>query len=241
MSTQTIIIIFRKHLIVCSVKPGASNPISNVREYGWDEKTLDIVLGKIRDFYKTKSVRVLFTREVSYVLRVSIPRDQDLESKRQSILDILLERVPEALEDGDFDFQVIDNDPEKLDQDVLVFAPVKELTTALQNAIASVGISIEASEPEEFAKTRDVNPIVGLAMKEDIKGKDEEVLNLQFRSDRKEMAAVDEKEMVREDHIDKSQHKKRDVIFVFLIVILFTTAILIALWQFKVINLPVGG
>lgn len=238
MPVQTIITIFRKRLIVCRVKPGAKKPIFDVREYGWDEKTLDIILDRVRDFYKTKSIRILFTREVSYVLRVSVPRDFDLESKRQTILDKLMERVPEILGDNDFDFRVIEDDPLKEDQEVLAFAPVKELSEALRRAISGGGITIEASEPEELAKTRDVNPIIGLAMKEDIKGKDEEVLNLQFIAGSKEHQA-DENETkggeIRGQN--KVPGKRINIIMVFLTVALFTTAILIALWYLKIVNI----
>lgn len=41
-----------------------------------------------------------------------------------------------------------------------------------------MGINVEAIEPETIAQTRDANPIIGLALKEDIKGADEEVLNI---------------------------------------------------------------
>jgi hypothetical protein len=242
MSTHTIITIFRKKLIVCHVKPGAKKPIFDVREYGWDDKTLDIVLTKVRDLYKTKSIRILFTREVSYVLRVSVPRDLDLESKRQTILDKLLERVPEILENRDFDFVSLQNDPLKEDQDVLAFAPVGELSMALRKAVASANIAIEASEPEELAKTRDVNPLIGLAMKEDIKGKDETVLNLQFNESIGEQKADTAEDAVSEEHQKKrGSGKLKNVIMVVFTILLFTAAIFVALWQFKIITLPSGG
>lgn len=178
----TVIIIFRKKLIACRVKPGTRREIRDVREFGWDENTLEIVLSKIKSLYKVDTVRMLLTREVSYVLRMTIPKELELSDKRQYIVEKLSERIPEQVGVNDFDFAQIGESTAN-DENILVFAPIAELTTTLKKSTA--GLTIEAAEPEELAKTRDANPIIGIALKGDLRGKDEHVLNLQFSRDGK--------------------------------------------------------
>jgi hypothetical protein len=60
----------------------------------------------------------------------------------------------------------------------MVFAPVKEYQMVINQVCKKLLIKIEAMEPESIAVMRDPNPILGIAKKTDISGKDEEVLNI---------------------------------------------------------------
>jgi hypothetical protein len=52
------------------------------------------------------------------------------------------------------------------------------LFSVISSAIRKSGFVVEAMEPEAVAKTRDANPLVGIALKEDLRGDDRDVLNI---------------------------------------------------------------
>lgn len=173
-----VVTVLRKKIIACEVYPNTQQEIRNVREFGWDEKTLDIIFAKIQSIYSIRKVRLLLTREVCYVLRLSVPKDLEVSDKRKLILEKMIERIPDVVEDRDFDYKVVQEQGD--DEDVLAFAPISALSVPLSKAVALTHMVIEATEPEEIAKTRSNNPLIGIALKEDLSGKDDEVLNVNF-------------------------------------------------------------
>lgn len=150
-------------------------------EYNWDFQTLDIALSKAVSDLKAKTIRVLIGSDMSYVLRLKVPADMGSLDQRKYIAEKISEQIPEELTDSDWDFKELHFNVEKASQtrkDIVVFAPVKGLFKLLSEALKKLKVNAEVIEPEVIAATRDKNPLVGIALKRDVEGKDEETLNL---------------------------------------------------------------
>ncbi len=136
----------------------------NPEDFGETEKLVEFL---IKNIEKNK-IRILLEEDVHYLLE--LPFAQDMT--RQQILNKISEKIPEKLDEYSWDYK-------KQDEDKLIaFAPVKHIYDNLVVPLHKAQIEIEAVEPERVAKERHENPIIGIALKKDIKGKDEQVLNL---------------------------------------------------------------
>lgn len=181
---KAMVALTKDKLVGAIVNVGGAGKVSETVEFGWTYETLDIVLSKVKDKLKAKKIRVLLADELSYVLRLKIPSEISSKKEREYIAEIVSKKIPEVLEEGDWDyrelrFNIAQRTRDKSgEREVVVFSPVKAVFIALSEAVKKVGLEVEAIEPEAIAKTRDTNPLVGLALKKDIKGKDKEVLNL---------------------------------------------------------------
>jgi hypothetical protein len=176
-----IIIAFSKDKVIAAKVRGKK--IRRSIELGWDEETMDIVLSKIKDALKARTVRVLIGNALSYVLRLTIPSDISYKQERDYIAKKLKEAIPERLRDYEWDYKQVEFGVVKEKEgngkrEVIIFSPVKSFFKSFSSSVSKLGIYVEAIEPEAVAETRDSNPIIGLSLKRDIKGKDEDVLNL---------------------------------------------------------------
>src|SRR3989344_666459 len=180
----TVIYITKDKLIGARVKENKLL-ISDNFELGWDANTFDISLGQIIEKLKSKNVRILLDNSLSYTLRLTIPFDLSHVEERRLISDKIKEKIPEVLRDEDWDYKEIQfNFASKNEQtggkekEVIVFSPVKHITELLRKAKVNLNFEIEAVEPVEIAQTRNANPVIGIALKDDIKGSDKDVLNI---------------------------------------------------------------
>jgi len=178
---KCIVIAFTKEKVVGVAVRGKK--IKKAVEFGWDEETVDIVLAKIVDSFKKRKVRILLGENLSYVVRLTIPVGFDSKKERDLIAEKLTESIPENLNDNEWDYKevdyaVADQKEKNGDKEVIIFSPVKSFFHALSSAVKKLDIEVEAIEPEAYAKSRNANPLIGLAIKKDISGKDNDVLNL---------------------------------------------------------------
>lgn len=140
----------------------------------WNTQTLPKLFADIKSTAGTHPIRVLLADEFSYILELPIP--PEVVNKRLHIEHQLKIHIPEVLHQNEWDFKEIR--PTSKEKKVLIFAPVKYIYDALLKASEATGIHIEAIEPVQIAGRRHKNPVVGLAIKKDLKGRDEEVLNV---------------------------------------------------------------
>lgn len=188
LTKSKIIIVLTKDKVYGTVVDLKAKKIVKSIELGWTSETLELALGQLKKELKILSARILFGQEVSYVVKFEIPGGLQNAEERKYISQKMSEKIPEALTDSQWDykelrFKVSEKTGEGSEtKDVIVFSPVGNVLKVLEKAILTVGIEVEAMEPEEIAKTRDSNPIVGLALKEDIKGSDAGVLNIKPES-----------------------------------------------------------
>lgn len=97
---------------------------------------------------------------------------------RNRLLEIIKQDIPEDFSQFFWDFKIKKDSDGK--QKVIIFAPIKEFQEIISHVSDELVIKFDIIEPESIAITRDPNPIIGIYKKTDIKGKDEEVLNLSF-------------------------------------------------------------
>lgn len=153
---------------------GDNPKANNIKEVSWTPEALPEILEKIKKQYNVNSARVIFGDLISYVVELEIPKD--VENKRAFIGMKVAETIPEILENTDWDF--IETGGEGNFRKVKVFAPHKDFLTHLLSAAEKSELKVEAIEPESLAALRHKDPMIGLALKTDILGKDEEVLNI---------------------------------------------------------------
>jgi len=95
---------------------------------------------------------------------------------RNKLLEIIKQDIPEDFSQFFWDFK-IKKDPSGK-QKVIIFAPIKKTQEIISQISAKLAIEFDIIEPESISASRDPNPIIGIFKKTDIKGKDEDILNL---------------------------------------------------------------
>lgn len=228
--THIIIAISKEKIIAAKVKAKGNNKIKDVLEYGFDVNTLDVVFENIKQKFKVKSVRILVGDSLSYVLRLKVPTGLEGDDEREFISKKISEKIPEVLGDSEWDYKDLHFNVSKSaksegnsEKDVIVFSPVRGVFRALSQAANKVDLKIEAIEPEAVSKTRDTNPLIGLAMKSDIEGKDKDVLNLEpinlslsveeeEKEEEKDGLLVDEAKKLKDEADMKDKDDLKDVL-----------------------------
>jgi len=173
---KTIIYITKRKLRAGFVTTRPPLRISNLIESEWSLENLGQVLAQIRAKLKTKTVRLLLADDLAYVVRFNIPPDLSGNEERKTVAEKIVELIPEDLENEDWDYKEVAKKGQE--KEIIAFAPIKERFMHISIALEKAGLEVEAIEPEIIAKSRHEDPMIGLALKKDLKGKDEEVLNL---------------------------------------------------------------
>ncbi len=233
-NTKKIIAITKDKVIASEVKLDNKKLVSSF-EFGWKPETLDLVFSEIKKRFKSSQFRILVSDSLSYVVRASVPANVTKDEEREYVGQSIQEKIPDELNDTDWDYKVVGREKEQKSigsvRDVIVFALVKDFYDQLKNAILKVNLPVEAIEPETVAKTRDVNPIIGLALKEDIVGRDEEVLNLNpSQTEIKKESTTTEKTYATEETKDGESNEKRSLkvrIIFFISIIFFLLGVLL--------------
>lgn len=211
---------------------------------GWNPETIDLAFEKIKKDFKAKKVRILFGESVSYVLKIEIPTDIEKGREEEFISQKITEQIPELLERGDWGHQEIDHtekDEKVASREFVVFAPVKEVFQSVVSSVKKTGLEVETLEPEQIAKTRDVNPIIGIALKENTGGR-HELINLGERNviDSKESALSEDKsvadssrqEDAAQESLGESSGQRRKKLIALLLVVIILLIWLGAVWYF---------
>ncbi|MFA5025270.1 MAG: LytR C-terminal domain-containing protein [Candidatus Shapirobacteria bacterium] len=136
-----------------------------------------------------QSVLLLLSDSISYLYEKVIdpPLAVD-ESFKRKLQELIKSDIPEDFSEFTWDYKV-DNDFDGK-QKVIVFAPIKEFQTSINEVAKRLTIKIEAMETESVAATRDPNPILGILEKPDIKGRDEDTLNLSVTEEKKNRSGL---------------------------------------------------
>jgi len=156
------------------VELGDTPEIDSLAEGSWTDDNLVELFKKIKSHYGDLPVRIVLGDDISYVLELLIPND--VENERSFIGLKITEKIPDILEDNDWDYKLIEADEKG--RKIKVFAPVKSYLKKISFSASEAGLEIEAVEPVFLSKERNPEPMIGIALKTDIKGKDENVLNV---------------------------------------------------------------
>ena len=183
IKTKTVVVltIYRDKIIVAKISLGRPPKIISKFGADWNEDNLITILTAVKEKLKTDRLRLLLSQEASYVVKTEIDAVWDDDSQRSAVLEKITGQIPEELKADDWDYKVIAQHKDK--QEIVAFAPVRQLFAAVSLAMKEVGLKVEAIEPEEIALERDSDPLIGLALKTDLKGKDSQVLNLKLNQE----------------------------------------------------------
>jgi len=145
------------------------------------EKEVDsIEIEKIEaelEYLSGQNILLLLADSISYLYEKIIDPPLIIDNNfKDKLSEIIKQDIPEDFSQFYWDFKITDDPDGK--QKVIIFAPIKEFQEIINQISNKLTIKVDIIEPESIATTRDPNPIIGIFKKTDIKGKDEEVLNL---------------------------------------------------------------
>lgn len=177
---KTVIFLKKDKLTVSLVRSGSSPKIIQSDSIQWTRDSLAEIFDRLKSQVKNRTIRLILGEELAYTLMMVLPPNLNDESERQLIAQELGRKIPEALENNDWDYK----ETGKLSpagKEVIIFAPVKADFSIFKRTLLTSGFILEAVEPEALAKTRHQDPVCGIVLKKDLKGKDREILNLTSR------------------------------------------------------------
>lgn len=146
-------------------------------EMEWKPELLRKAFSIIKSRYQAARIRLVLDEEMHHTLDLAIPAISNESEERTLVESKLKEQLPEVLTAGNWDYKI--KSATDLEKTVTVFVPVQELFLAITDAATKEGLEIEAVEPINISLERDPNPFLGMAKKTDLRGDDDEVLNIQ--------------------------------------------------------------
>ena len=175
-----IIYLSKTKLKVALVKLDREPKIVKSDETGWNKDSLTDSFKQAKKQLKAKTVRLLLADDLAYILEFNIPFDTKPSKERTVVKKRVQAEVPEILEHDDWDFKETGRKTQK-DKQIIAFAPVKSAFSLISESFTNANVEVAAIEPETISKIRHKNPLIGLALKTDLKGKDKKVLNLKLK------------------------------------------------------------
>jgi hypothetical protein len=230
-----IVAIARDKVVAAEVSP-SKGKVKFVKEYGWQKETLGVVFLEIIKHFGTKDFRLLVSDNLCYLVKFAIPADTRKDEERDIVRSKLKEKVPEDFDDDEWDYKEIGEGERENSEtiNVLVCALVKDFFKTLKSAVRESGIVFEAVECETVAVSRDVNPLIGLALKEDLTGKDEKVLNITSLNVLRDMS-VDHDAVGQENGAKKSKTILILLAVLSILVLLAVVGARLLNWEIKLI------
>lgn len=172
---EIIVHLLPHSLIVGKVRIGRHTFLMDKSESEWDDNTLGDIFAEIKNTYHTDSIRVLLDDALCHTITVDIP--SSVTNLRDYLREKIESEVGETPGPAEWDYKKAVFPLGKKDK-AIVFVPHAEILKSLTKAANGAEVVIDAIEPVRIAQRRDEDPIVGLAMKEDLSGPDEDVLNI---------------------------------------------------------------
>lgn len=179
---KSVIAIDRGELVAANIDTRNQKIINSVRSR-WTKFTLEEAIVEVKKELRLSKVRILIANELSYNLELLVPKNLSGINERKYIFDQIKNQIPDNLAETQWDYKelgVVKTKDKGEMKKIFVFAPVKSLMENLSESLAKSGLKVEAVEPQVVAQTRNRDPLIGLAMKEDISGDDSRVLNLEI-------------------------------------------------------------
>lgn len=177
-SKVTILSLSQKQVGASVVALGKTPKVQQLASSPWTPETLGETLKQLASQLPGRTIRVLLAEDIAYVVELHLPKQEALN--REQVLSQLKIQIPEELHDHDWDFRLepASKAAQADGQKILAFAPVQQLWQLFSTAVMQACLEVEAVEPEQIARKRHPDPVIALALKTDLKGKDEQVLNL---------------------------------------------------------------
>lgn len=217
--SKTIIFISKGKLKAANVITRPPIKVKDLIVHEWTPETLSEVFGQVKNSLRAKRVRVVLAEDLSYVLSMKIPSGLKDSQERQAVAQKITEQIPEDLNNKEWDYKVLGR--KAGEKEVIAFAPVKDAFRKISSALEKAGLVVEAIEPEIVAVKRHSDPIVGIALKKDIRGKDEEVLNLELKKNKDSLSEQLKGDIVSTPLGKRPILKFKPLLFIFLAFLLF--------------------
>lgn len=161
------------------VRSNSTAEIKKVYESEWSEKTLQAICDQLIADFDLKKVRLLFSGDCAYVIKYTLAKDIPRDAERAQLFTQMTSLIPETFTDDEWDFKELKTKDSKK-KTYLIFVPVMSCYKSISAALSKAHIQVEAIESTQLAQIRHKNPVMGIALKEDLQGKDDEVLNLKL-------------------------------------------------------------
>jgi len=174
---QAIVFITKDKIKITLVVLGKVPKITPLAEFVWNKDSLLASFQQVKSQIPGKKIRLLLGDDLSYTTNLNIPANIQPKDERQTVTEKVKEVIPELLNNQDWDYKQTGK-TNQTDKEIIVFAPVKDKFLLINTAIQQAGLQLEAVEPQIIAKIRNDDPIIGLALKKDLKGEDKTVLNI---------------------------------------------------------------
>ena len=175
-----VVHLFPQRLLVGKTRIGRHTFMTETTETEWDPTTLAEIFGEIRQTYQCDSIRLVLEDQLAHTFNVTIPKKvTDLRQYLAEQIEKKFGVVP-GPQEWDYRKAVF---PLGRGGKALVFAPKKEVLEIITQAANQAELTIEAMEPVEVARKRDPDPMIGIALKHDLAGLDDDVLNISIRRD----------------------------------------------------------
>jgi hypothetical protein len=211
------------------------------KTYPLSDRNLTDILVAIAPHIKNSEILVLISDDLSYTLSCTIPKTSTSSDERAAVARIIKTEIPEILENNEWDFK--ETKLVKDTKEVLVFAPIKKFFNELSIATTKASLTIEAIEPASIAAERHEDPIIGIALKKDIKGKDEEVLNVVPAIITPSTQQADSTQIANSSHssdteVATASSSRKQLIIVAITLIVFTAIVIAGIYMVMNKNTP---
>jgi len=176
-----IIYITKNTIVAAAVSGGSSPQIKKRFDAAWTSETLAQVLEQsLKNIGVGGKIRLLLGEDITYVMEFPVPDELEGAQRRSAVFEQFYRQIPEELDDLDWDYQdMVAEDGRRM---ALAFAPIMSVYCAVSDVFYALGCDVSTIEPEQMARLRHNDPIIGIALKQDIEGRDEEVLSLGLHS-----------------------------------------------------------
>ncbi len=161
------------------VRGNSTAEIKKVYESEWSEKTLQTICDQLIADFDLKKVRLLFSGDCAYVIKYTLAKEVPRDAERAQLFAQMTSLIPETFTDDEWDFKELKTKDSKK-KTFLIFVPVMSCYKSISAALSKAHIQVEAIESTQLAQIRHKNSVMGIALKEDLQGKDDEVLNLKL-------------------------------------------------------------
>ncbi len=180
LSSTTVLHFTRTSASIAEIAGSSGHAKKKEKQLPWTPETSAQALSQLTKGYSLKKCRVVLGDDIVYVVRTSIPTEITTTKQRTSVAEIVAQEIPEILSSHqwDFAFEQASAQQDSSQQPIIIFAPVVSVYTAISDSLVTLGATVFAVEPEEIARTRHQDPMIGIALKEDSKGADRHSLNM---------------------------------------------------------------
>lgn len=176
---EIIVHFFPHRLVVGKVRVGRHTFLMERSESEWDENTLPEIFTEIKNTFRTETIRILLDDALCHTITVDLP--QKTVDMRDYLRQQIETRIGESPGPQEWDYKKATFPLGKKDK-AIVFVPHQNLLKAVTTAANRAELTITAMEPVKIAQKRNEDPMIGLAIKEDLNGLDEEILNISVQN-----------------------------------------------------------